>query len=203
MHINLLPQPLLWQVMLRIRVRQWVAAWGAVAALALAIGVFEYFQLSAQRQRLVEAESRCLSLRHVESESNALGERLVALRGQSVLLAALQPEQRGVALLGIVANSAKQTGGRLQLQRLSFQAVEPASKTKTPEAGSASPAGQSAAVELSALQIQGAAVDDRAVAQFVEGLRRTSAFERVELKSSSALRTPGGSGRQFQVECRF
>lgn len=195
MYVNLMPQPLVWQALLRIRARQWALAWCAAGALAVGLGAWKYLEASDKELQLAAVESRCQSLRVVESELQELGQELVHLKRQAAALAAIQPEQRTLSVLGIVSQSAKRAEGRLQLQRLSMRVAD------QPTSSNGAPAAQAAG--LSALDLHGAALDDGAVARFVEALRSAAVFVRVELKSSSELLSAGGTGRQFQVECRF
>jgi Tfp pilus assembly protein PilN len=187
-------------MLVRARLRQWSLPWGVLALAALVACVVEYrhgLERQAELDALVE---RCAPLHAMQSETAALAEESQSLRANLDWLQRVQTRDHSLALLGIVGQAVRATAGELQIQRMGVSASAPTSQT-APNAGR--PAVAQAPVDRATLTLQGIAGADAALAQFVESLRSSQAFEQVELKSSTHSRTASGDVRQFQIECRY
>lgn len=205
MHINLLPASFQLKLLVRASLRRWSLIWGTAVGCALAYCSLQSRELFEITRRVAILEAECLPLRELEQDIVSQQERLTRLNAEGQILEQLQPEEHTLPLLGVLSQSARRTGGKVQFQRFNYVAATKAmvavsNKTQGPTTPTITPTTD---VGLATLSLHGVAEDDDALAAFVAALRELQVFHRVELKSSSQLRTQTGSHRQYQLECRF
>ena len=208
MHVNLLPRSFLVQLLVWKRIRQWGCIAVACQAVVLAITMNKGVTVVAEQRKLAAIDERCAPLYAVEEQKRKLEEQLAASASQQSSLTQLETDRRVLGILAIISEASRQTEGGLQIQRLQLSDLAPAAvvqnaptaRQETPPPGNA-PA--TPVVARGRLIIQGIAADDLTVSRLVEGLRKTGAFELIELKSASELSTPSQRGRQFEILCRF
>jgi Tfp pilus assembly protein PilN len=206
MHLNLLPPSFRFKLLMRTSLRRWSLIWGTALGCAFAYCSLQSREVFDAANRMATLDVQCQPLRNLEQDATVQQERLAHLQAERQILEQLQPDEHSLQLLGLLAQAARRTRGKVQLQRLSYVApAYPTSVAISPARQASEPPSAATALEApqATLSLQGLADDDDALAGFVATLREEGIFQRVELKASSQLRTPNGSDRQYQLECRF
>lgn len=205
--LNLLPWKYRRQQLVRRRLLQWTTVW-AMAVLLAALGLGAGLVKRAEvRQRVSDLEAQYAPVAQLTRQLTEGRKTLRQWEDRRKAAAALEETRPALTLLGLVSRCARACEGRLRIDKLSLQprqAPAAAQPPKTSPPGRPGPqvppvvSGPSATVT-----IQGQALDNLAVAQFVAYLRETRAFQRVELKS--AAQQPGGQTplRAYLVECTY
>lgn len=198
MHVNLMPAPFRRQVLVRRSLTWWSVRWVACLLLCAVYLLGEYRQLAAKRIACDEVEARSQPIKRVVARSLELEGELKAVDDRRSELRRLTPNKKPLAVLAIVSQALEPARGKLQIQRLDFLQ----SPGLPVAAGSPAPpvvAGR----EQGRLIVEGIAVDDSAIAGFVEALRGFKVVRRVELQSSTTAEAAGQSGRRFEIVCSF
>jgi hypothetical protein len=198
MHINLLPAAFRRRMLLRQSLRWWSLRWGACLVVGAAYLLVEWRQLALARAAREEVESRCAPIRRIVEQTTRVEAELNAVSGDHAELRRLQPNRRPLAVLALLSQATGPLQGRLRLERLDFHQApdlpaESGGSTPAPAADSAK----------TRLILAGIAVDDAAVAAFIETLRGCKVVRNVELLSSTAWEPAGLSGRRFEIVCSF
>lgn len=205
MHINLLPLPTWRRIQARALLRSWIGIWlfcGCCLGLVIA---WKLVLLHAARERVGALAGRCRPLYSLLRETEGLELDLVALHAERDALIRLKPRNQVLPLLGVLTRTVRPTAGQLQVQRLSL-VVPPRQAPATKTAGSRAASGRPSAAPTpprGTLAVHGIAVDDANVAQFVDRLRASGLFERVELKVSTQQGGERSDFRAYQLECRY
>lgn len=201
MHINLLPERIRLRLLVQRRLRQWVYVWWMCGAVALAPSALRYRQVQHREAAVRESSRKCSPLRGLEQETVRLERQKQEADAEAERLAALAGHHPW-RLLKIVADSARLTEGRLQLQRFDFQAK---SASPAPQSGHSTAAAPAASLvgAPSSVILRGVCNDDLAIARFVAGLRGAGFFEQVVLKSSQELRAAEQTLRLYEIECSY
>ncbi|MGH7134627.1 MAG: PilN domain-containing protein, partial [Pirellulales bacterium] len=207
-YVNLLPWTYRQRCLVRRRLRQWSIVWAAVAAV-LVLGWLDWRAGWEAALQEVEVHEQCYD--EIRSLKGAIARLLVQKQGlskQQELVGRLQQSPPPLLPVALVSASAARCEGRVVVNRLVYsespmkQPVAPAATAP----GSTAPVPATAAVATQPLlsgsvTIDGVGADNVAIAEFVLGLRESSAFERVDLKSAAASTTRAGKVTSYQVEC--
>jgi hypothetical protein len=205
--INLVPLEYRRKVLLRQRVTQWFAVWLAVAAVAAALACAAHVDYADSRQALERAERACAPLERWIAKSRTVRGELDKLHAQGTLLQQLSDQRSLLSLLGAASQSAAGCDDRLFVQSLVFnrnpRGLAPA--THQGEKGSARKQKDEEPDPgpWAFVTFHGQAKDNVAVASFVAGLRGTSLFRRVELKSSVQTDSSQNRHRSYTIECEI
>ena len=119
--------------------------------------------------------------------------------------AAAKPGMTGLhplQVIGLVSRSAEFVGGRLRVEKMSFQVIEVSQPLVDQTAGqNGVDLKQPAPIKAFHLTLNGIASNYLAVSKFIIALRDSGLFESVELKSSERTEMAGGRARKFFVDC--
>jgi Tfp pilus assembly protein PilN len=201
MFINILPPKTQLKIHFRSSLRRYSFIWGIAGACALVCAGLQIVDLRRAYARLAELNLRCEPLYALKRAIQVNQQAAKKLRTESDALKRLQPTDRALDLLAILSAATRNEPGKLQIQRLTFQAPQSLGENKpAPKRGVAATA---PAAESTTLNLQGIAEDDTSLARFVSGLRAVGVFDSVELKSSSQIAAAGRNMRQYQLECRY
>ncbi len=208
MYLNLLPEMFLRRLALRRQFWRWGVI---VAATAIVCGGFVAAQFSAvtaarRAQSVTSFRSKDLHALKVDTE------RLVA-EGKTIesAISAIQksqPEDRTLTLLGIASTTAKKLSGKVHLKNVSTQ-IAPAATTQQTSAVAPGTTGKTPAATSSVTQapngfsLEGTAEDATAISSFIEVLRETGVFAKVDLTATNEASGTNASQRHFRIDCKF
>jgi hypothetical protein len=189
--MNLVPKSFQRKLLVRKRVRQWFP----LCAVALAISVVAVGEVG-YRLRILSVEAAKLDatlqpMNEMSRKADEVAARLKSMVGHESVLHEIVGVQRPISLLAVISRSAGESNSRLQIRKLMVQQV-PAETS-----GAAKPP-----VTSTEITIHGVALDDAAVAAFVQSLKNSQAFVTVELKSTSSTVVADAAVRQYDVCCR-
>lgn len=185
--INMLPPSYRRKQMLRNRASQWVA----VIAAMLAVGwVWHWLEMREQAQLTQQLD--VLSREHAPTRT--MLQQIVDMRRQlkeldqhEAVAKELESQRNALTLLGVISDTAQQTGGRLRITKLELNNFQ---QTSGPNPAA-----------TSGLMLAGVALDNPAVAELMEGLKESGLFRKVDLK---ALKEREGlTLRDYEVRCEF
>lgn len=204
--MNLLPCNIRMRLALQPRIRSWCLA--ACAAAVAGCGWFfcELEHLNRDRAALAALENRALPLQQLARDRDRIQRKLAEISSRESVLAHLDADRTPLAYVALVSRAAEATGGRLRVGKMHVQTAPmetalPPAPTSGPAAPKARPQQAPAARTQTEILLQGAAVDDLAVAAFVHGLRDSGAFQNVELNSSREAAVLQGVVRLYEVKC--
>lgn len=204
--VNLLPWTYRRQQLVRRRLLQWVAVWALLLPLAAAGLGAALLRRGEVRQRVADLEAQYAPVAELARQLSEGRKTLRQWEDRRKGAAALEETRPALTLLGLVSRCARACDGRLRIDKLSLQPRQAPSVAEPPKTPPGRPGPQTSRVAgrpSATVAIQGQALDNLAVAQFVAHLRETRAFERVELKSTA--QQPGGQTRlcAYLIECTY
>jgi hypothetical protein len=200
-HLNLLPIGFLRARLVRRRLALWSPVWAAIAALGAVNWWSSYTQCDAAARALEARERRYAPVQRMLAEISATRTRIEELNNRETMLGELSEPRPPLSGLALVGGGVAECQGRVRVNRFFLErragAAAPVGKRSVPVAQEPASAGRSM------LTLEGTGVDNVAVATFVEALRETEAFTRVELKSTNRSGEDAGAVRQFVVTCEY
>lgn len=204
--VNLLPWTYRRQQLARRRLLQWAAVWALLLPLAAAGLGAALLRRAELRQRGADLEAQYAPVAELARQLTEGRKTLRQWEDRRKAAAALEETRPALTLLGLVSRCARACEGRLRIDKLSLQPRQAPSASEPPKTPLGRPGPQTSRVAgrpSATVAIQGQALDNLAVAQFVAHLRETRAFERVELKSTA--QQPGGQTQlcAYLVECIY
>ncbi len=205
--VNLLPWKYRRRQLIRRRALQWAALWAVLVPLGAAGVGAGLLQQAEVRQQVADLEAQYAPVAELARQLAEGRKTLRQWQERRDAAAALEETRPALTLLGLVSRCARACDGRLRIEKLSLQPRQTSAAAESPKApppGRPGPqAPRPASGPSATVTIQGQALDNLAVAQFVAHLRETRAFERVELKSTAEQ--PGGPTpvRSYLVECTY
>jgi type IV pilus assembly PilN-like protein len=205
-HLNLLPWRLRCRMLLRERSRQWAMAWTVMTVVTLTLYGGYWRKLAESQQDLEVWQRRAAAVQAVDQKNQRLRLQIAGMQNRLMEYGYLESEQLGYQLIARTSQSSRQSGGKIQIQKLSFKAFQvPETVTPGPTPVPA-PAGAAKVVsmrDVRTLSLTGVAPNNLVVAQFVSSLRDSGAFHNVNLKSTQGHTAAAFGARNFQVECSF
>ena len=205
MYINLLPNSFVAQQVLRRQVR----AWSVVVLIAIICGGAFYAKNLSRvvmlRQHVENESLKHPGLRQMAAEVGQWEQKLLDAQVMTNAIDQLRTDKRTLTLVGLVARSASNAGGKTRLQHLSIRlpaarATEPnANGNQLPSNGAASPTD----FQRGSLTMDGLADSADTISKFVAMLRETGILSQVNLKGSTEYSGGSERCRQFQIECDF
>lgn len=204
-HLNLLPLPF----RRRLVIRSELIRWGAACVMALVISAV--WCLDAHRSsRLKQAQldqltTQAAPLRSLATDNICLAGQLNVSHRRHVLLQSLEGVHPPLQLLGIVSQSADNDQGSVQVRSFALtpRVAQQPKKSKATGRRNKATATSNVSEVSGQLSLQGVALNDGALTDFIDRLRRKSFFTSVDLRSSSTVQLSLGSARHYSVECRF
>ena len=197
-HLNLLPWQIRYRLVRRARLMQWSVVLGATLAVLAGIGGLRHHELRRAREIVAAQQQEVQPLEEMQLQSSEMQERLEQLSGLELLLAEVERSQYTLGLVGVVSRSAARTNQRIQVLEFNFQRRN---ETRVKPGPDGKPVNEP--TEAVYLTLEGIAIDDLAVAQFVAELQDSGAFENVRLTSSDFEQIAIGNGRKYKVDCRL
>jgi hypothetical protein len=203
MYVNLIPARYTILQLLRTRLWQWSIVWLVIASFGVAV-LYQPWQawtdVVAEWQRLLpEAEP----LEQQTATTLEYNRERMKLQQQFVSLQQQLPQNHLTQLLNCVSQAAKTTNGQLFLQKLQLSTRAVVTSTTATVGVRSRPTETPTEIKEYVLQIQGVAVDETAISDFVAYLRQIQVFTAIDLKSTLPFQLPQQSGRQFLLECRL
>ena len=196
-YINLLPRPFRRRLVLRSCLLQWSVVWVVTGAAVAGICYEKHSRLETVRRELAALNAQCKPLRLTDQENQTLQTRIALMRGRQSLLTHLDAGLHPLQVIGLVSRSAEFVGGRLRVEKMSFQVVEVLQSVGNNDEETKSPA----PIKTFRLTLNGIASNNLAVSKFIVALRDSGFFESVELRSSERTEMAGGRARKFLVDC--
>jgi hypothetical protein len=193
-YVNLLPLSYRRRRFAARRLRQWLVAWGGVAAGCIVVWWWSAASLqsaAAARDKRITEYAPILAL---AEDTQRMEREIKELEVREAMLAELHEEHPPLAGLGYVSNSARLCEGRIRVQRMALEG------RSAPVKGIGKGAPRDA---NSSIVVEGTGLDNLAVARFVLALKECEAFQAVELKSSVETRISNEMVRRFVIECEY
>ena len=201
-HLNLLPTSALRYNRIWYRVRQYTAVWILVIIAGIAVSIGESCRVWVAYVRMLDLEHSAEPVRETQQQLAEMQRKLSVLQSRESLLAMLDRMEQPVQILGIISRSTTPERAEVQVSEMIL------TPHQVPEViDSYDTRGQKTTttknLQKVRLKLEGLGIDDLAVARFVAGLRESSVFETVALKSSTRIESLPGERRRFSVECEF
>ncbi|MFO0790603.1 MAG: PilN domain-containing protein [Pirellulales bacterium] len=171
--INILPASYRRQQMVRNRCVQW----STILAVVLALGWGWHAIELRERSHLLE-QLDLLSREHAPTQAMLkqvvdMRQQLKELQEHETIAKVLETQRNVLTLLGVVSQTAQNTNGMLRLTKMELKNFQSAAvATKPGEANGAAPG----------LLLEGVSLDNKPLADFVEGLQHSGIFSRVVFK---------------------
>lgn len=193
-HLNLLPWNCRRTQLIRLCLKRWSVPWAVACGLTAAAAIVRWDQAEAARARMEVLEQQYAPTAALRGQIERLGKRFEGLRSREAILDRLEDPRPALSLLGLVSRSARECQGRLRIEQLAL-------RLEGQPGSGPGPTPAHAGATRSVL-IKGTAADNLAVARFVLALRRTEAFDRVELKSSQQQPQQGETW-SYVLDCAY
>jgi hypothetical protein len=201
-HLNLLPIGYLRARLVRRRLALWTPVWGASVLFGMANWWSSYTAYCAASHTFANTLRHYAPVRKLTNEIDQLRRRIDELNNRETMLGELSEPHPPLSGLALVGGCAAQCEGQVRVNHMLLErsaGVVQSGRRQLPGA-------QAAAVEnsdRSQLTLEGVGLDNVSVATFVEALRDTGAFLKVELKSTIRAGNDSGAMRQFVVSCEY
>jgi hypothetical protein len=191
--INLLPASCLRQQVLRRRAVQWSSLMSVVLVSGWAWHWYEMREDRTLAQQLEVLEREHAPTQRMIRQLVDMRAKLEQLQQHEAVARELERQRGALTLLGVVSETARQTGGRLRLTKFEL--------TDFQHLGAAS---NSAAVGGGAeLSLSGVSLDNPAVGELLDRLQDSGIFSRVELLALKERPGVNASLRDYEVRCEF
>jgi type IV pilus assembly PilN-like protein len=190
--INLLPQSLRRQQVLRKRLIQWSTIISAVLVTGWG---WHWYEMREGRQLTQQLET--LSREHAPTQTMLkqlmqMRQQLVVLQQQETVAKELDSQRNALTLFGLVSETARKTKGRLRVTKFEISSFQ-----------STSAGGDNAATKGPGLTLNGMSLDNPAVPELLDGLQKSGVFKRVELLTLKEHEDKDAALRDFEVRCEF
>jgi len=198
-HLNLLPIGYLRARLIRRRLVVWVPIWSALILLGAANWWSSYSSCDAAARAREARERQYQPVRRMMTQVKNLKRQIEELNNRETMLDDLAEPHPPLTALGIVGQSAAQCEGRVRVNHMVLQ------RTKSPAQPAlrqVAPAG-APTDGPSGITLDGAGLDNQSIAAFVEALKSSGAFVRVELNSTVRIGDDVNAMRTFVVTCEY
>lgn len=202
-HANLLP--ISWQrsSLIRHRLRQWSVVWGVALVSIFATAAGQYWLGRHDLKAIANLEAQAGPVREKIREIDRLRVHLAELKSRESLLSILESNEEPYLLMGLVSLSGQRLAKQLWLNHFKLESTSAMSSAsqdrRTATQGGKTPEGKQK--EEVRLLLEGNAINDLAVTQFVNDLRQCELFDDVHLISLDV--SPGHGGRKFNISCMY
>jgi len=190
--INLLPQSFRRQQVLRKRVVQWASI---ISAMLVTGWGWHWYEMREGRQLTAQLET--LSREHAPTQAILkqlveMRQQLKELQQQESVAKELDCQRNALTLLALVSDSARKTKGRLRVTKFEINNFQAASSD-----------GGNGAAKAAGFTVNGASLDNPAVAELLDGLQKSGVFRRVELATLKEREDKDAALRDYEVRCEF
>lgn len=186
-HVNLLPMTYRRKQLVMQLVKQWTVIWLAALMAAGTLYWAQYTQNYRARSRLESLRRDFTPVKAMADEVEALKAKIDELRSRESIVLSLADEQSMLTLIGLLCRATEKCDGQLCIQRLQLDRRQDSSGAQF----------------MKVLQLDGIATSNHLVARFAAALRDSTAFQRVELKSSGRRATEKKDEQAYSLECVF
>jgi hypothetical protein len=209
MYVNLLPDAFLRRLALRRHMWRWGLALTAALLISGSFIGVEYGAVVTARKAQSVTAFRSRDLHAVKSDTERLVLQARQIESTIATLKNARPEDRTLALLAITSTSSKKLDGKVHLKQLTTQmaAATSAPQNAPPIPGppgkrptTATTGNESAPNDF---LLEGSADDAAAISAFIEAIRETGVFTRVDLTATNEATGANAAARHFRVECKF
>jgi hypothetical protein len=191
--INLLPTSYRREQILRRRLVQWSSLVCAVLVSGWAWHWYEMRENRTLAQQLEVLEREHAPTQRMIQQLVDMRAKLEQLEQQEAVARELERQRGALTLLGVVSQTAQQTGGRLRLTKLELTNFQ-----HLGAGGDVAAAGAGAGLVLG-----GASLDNPAVGELLDGLQDSGIFSRVELLTLKERQDADASLRDYEIRCEF
>jgi hypothetical protein len=208
MHVNLLPQTFL----RRLALRRQAFRWGVIVASTVLVGsgfiAAQYSALAAARRAQSDTAIRSKDLHALKTDTEHLVAEAKAIESAITSIQKTQPEDRTLTLLGIASTTAKKLNGKVHLKNVATQIAPVTTMQQASAAVPSAPANKPGSTSSTALtpndfSLEGTAEDAAAISNFIEALRETGVFAKIDLTATNEANSSTGAQRHFRIDCKF
>ena len=192
--INLLPASFRRQQILRRRATQWSSILCVVLFSGWAWHWYEMREDRALAQQLEVVEREHAPTHRLIQQLVDMRTKLEQLQQQEAVARELEHRRNALTLLGVISQTARQTGGRLRLMRMELTNFQNSGSGGSTAAGAGSSSG---------LLLSGVSLDNPSVVELLDGLQGSGIFSRVELLASKEREAAEVALRDYEVRCEF
>jgi hypothetical protein len=192
--INLLPPSYRRQQIIRHRVVQWSSLICLALLSAWAWHWYERREDRALVQQLELLEREHEPTQRLLQQLVEMRQNLEELQQQEAVAIELERQRSALVLLGVISQSARQTGGRLRLTKMEL--------TNFQSAGVEDSAASTGAYR-GGLLLTGVSLDNPAVGELLDRLQDAGIFNRVELLALKERADAESILRDYEVRCEF
>ena len=184
-HLNLFPLSYRRRQTVMLRLKQWSAVWVIALVTFGVLAWTKWSTYSAGFRRLNSLQELSTAVQETNHRVAHVSQIIDDMRQRESLVLKLADERSMFSLLGVFSRAARVCDGHVSIQDLIVQR-----RTQGDQ-------------PVNVITLNGLALDNQAVASFVDELRRVRAFQRVELKNSGIANRNNIESRTYSMECVF
>ncbi|MFN0195857.1 MAG: PilN domain-containing protein [Planctomycetaceae bacterium] len=203
-HHNLLPPEFQKRLLFAVRIRQWCKIWAVTALVLTAFGVQKYVGTFRLQEQWNALNQQAIPVVDAKLRNAAREKQLAELRDKIALIDGVNDAKDHLSLIGVISQSVRNSGDSIQVQSCTFHelatsATKPVQVAPIPNP----PAAPVVTVVEKTMKIdlRGLSTDERAIARFINTLKKNEAFTHVELKAVRGIEVSNQSLRAYQIEC--
>ncbi|MEQ8791298.1 MAG: PilN domain-containing protein [Pirellulaceae bacterium] len=204
-HLNLLPVGYLRARLIRRRLAVWAPIWLALILLGAANWWASYAACDEAAAAREARERQYQPVQRTTTQVNVLRRQIEELNSRENVLDDLLEPHPPLSGLGFIGRSAAACGGRVRVNRMVLERSKTTAPAARRQTGAPRQAGaaEHASDAVSRITLDGAGLDNQAIAAFVEALKSTGAFRQVELNSTIRTGDEIDAMRTFVVTCEY
>jgi Tfp pilus assembly protein PilN len=192
--INLLPNSLRRQQIVRKRVIQWSIV---VCVVMVSGGIWNWYvrlETVVLAQQLESLQREHTPARVMLKQLESMRKQLDELQKQESVARELEQQRNALKLLAVISDTAKATEGRVRVTKLELKDFQNMHGPSPGGAANSTSAGMS---------VSGVSLDNPAVAELFDGLQDSGIFRRVELVESKERKDGNVALRDYELRCEF
>ncbi len=209
MHVNLLPSSFTWRRLISKRVRQWGWMFGLLTIAVLGWNASLFAKWLNGNLELQEILSVSQPIRDLQSDRIELTKQAFELEKKIKQLKSTLAQDRTCSVLGIIAQGVRATDSAIQIQETQFSMTarsnDFAKTTRETQHATTTPPSAFAMIAAPEIEYQvtmrGLAVEGDSIHEFVKSIQQSSAFPKVELRSTHERVVSERLLQEFQLEC--
>jgi hypothetical protein len=208
-HVNLLPSSFTWRRLISKRVRQWGWMFGLLTIAVLGWNAHLFAKWLKWNLEIQQIFAIAKPIREMQSDRLQLADQAAELEKKIKQLNSALAQDRTCSVLGIIAQGVRATNSTIQIQEAHFSMMakpnDSAKPTREPQR-SVTPQPSSSKLTFALetdyqISMRGVAVDGDSITEFVKSIQQSSAFPRVELRSTQERIVSERLLQEFQLEC--
>ncbi len=191
-HLNLLPMATRRKQLIQKIIKQWTLATGLATVFTSLFVWFAWERTSEQLSLLDSAKRQYAPLKALETDNIKLAGETESLNQRERLALELAQNRSTLTLLGQLSFAANRCDGKVSIRQFSMN---------TTQRESADDKGMT--FSETKLMLQGVAIDDISIAQFVAELRDSKMFYDVQLTSTGSSKIEDKESKLYTLECVY